>query len=100
MCLEMSRFKDAIATGEIELIVKTLAADLSLETIEHISVSIFGERCTHVVHLKNELMEDGSDRCFLGVNDTLLFFEQGILSWQSSKPTESLIRWHCLTFVL
>lgn len=33
MCLEMSRFKDAVATGEIELILKMLAADLFLKQL-------------------------------------------------------------------
>ena len=80
---EMSNFKEAwlnqfIATSEIESILKASSADLSFENIKLVSISAFGQESVHIVNLGNKFTEYGSDRVALGVNDTLLFFKDGI----------------------
>lgn len=80
---EMGNFKEAwlnqfITTSEVESILKASSADLSFENIKKISISAFGKESVHIVNLGNKFTEYGSDRQALGVNDTLLFFKDGL----------------------
>ncbi|MBB5213300.1 hypothetical protein HNQ53_003552 [Microbulbifer hydrolyticus] len=79
----MSSFREAwinqfITTGEIETILKASQGDFSLEALHKVSTEKFGSGNVHIVDLKDKDAEFGSDRVALGVNDTLIFFKDGI----------------------
>ena len=67
-----------IATSEVENILKQAASDTSLENIKSIAVAQFGSENVHVVDLQGQFHDYGSDSVALGVNDTVLFFKDGI----------------------
>lgn len=67
-----------ITTSEIESILKASSTDLSFSSIRKISVARFGEDNVHAVNLEAGFSEHGYDRDAIGVNDTLLFFKDGL----------------------
>ncbi len=80
---EKRRFEEAwlnqfITTSEIEAIFKKSGADISIKNIERISVEKFGQHSVKVVDLEDNYTEYGSDRIALGVNETLIFFKDGL----------------------